>query len=337
MSTLYDVESSYWNVSFAQEKLRYADESVEIASKLLNDSKVRFGTGKMSRMGLLEADAELAYRVALQTDAKRELDEAANLLKITMSNNKIDSRCLIRTTTNLFLSDSALNKKLFEDSISANLIKFQPDYLVNQYQSTREKTVVKYQSNQCFPSVNFTGSIGHYANGYNSQLAMANIKYYKLINWTAGIEARVPLLFGAKARSDLIAARLKSQAATDNIFAKEYELVNTLILIRERLESLRERIKKARIVVTAREKQLEVELGTIAAGKSNFRRLYEIEEDLANAKQWELESHVLFKLTRVQWGLICGTLLQEKGFETIKNDEPVLIEHLSGPYKYLLR
>jgi outer membrane protein TolC len=195
---------------------------------------------------------------------------------------------------------------------------------------------VGYQLNQCLPHLNFNTSIGRYAIGSTGQNALTNIGYFKMVDWSIGIEARVPLLFGTKARSDLIAARLKSQAALDNSDAKEYELLNTLILIKDRLESLKERIKKARNVVTIREKILNTEMSSIKTGKSNFRRAYALEENLSKAKQWELESHVLFKLTRLQWDLICGTLLQNKGFETVKNDKPVLIEHLSGPYKYLL-
>jgi outer membrane protein TolC len=89
MKIIGDVESAYFSLAFAEERYRFATESADVAEKLVQDAKARRLAGKLSVMGVVEAEAGWAQRRSEQSLRKRELWEAMNQLKLIVSSKKL--------------------------------------------------------------------------------------------------------------------------------------------------------------------------------------------------------------------------------------------------------
>ena len=77
MITLSTAEAHYWNLFLAQEQVRYFQDSLSTAEKILNDSRQRLEAGKGSELEVLEAESGVALRKAKLSDAEQHQDEAA--------------------------------------------------------------------------------------------------------------------------------------------------------------------------------------------------------------------------------------------------------------------
>src|SRR5689334_20737807 len=78
MLTISTAEASYWNLYMAQEQVRFFQESVSTAEKILNDGRARVQAGRGSELEVLEAESGLALRRSKLSEAEEKLYEAAN-------------------------------------------------------------------------------------------------------------------------------------------------------------------------------------------------------------------------------------------------------------------
>ncbi|HXE41744.1 MAG TPA: TolC family protein, partial [Candidatus Baltobacteraceae bacterium] len=62
MLTIYRAEGTYWNLYFAQEQIRFYDQSVSVAQEVLNDSKEKVKAGQGAELNVMEAQSALALR-----------------------------------------------------------------------------------------------------------------------------------------------------------------------------------------------------------------------------------------------------------------------------------
>jgi outer membrane protein TolC len=325
-----NVEEAYWNLCFAREKLRFADESAAIARKLVTDSRERLATGKMSRMQLVEAEAGLAYRLATRADRQQEMLDAVNQLKLLLSVDSIPGDALLLPTTKLFLTSQSIS---YIDSLRTQgpdslLDLVQPDILARSRERDKSETLVAYRKNQLLPELNLQGRYGINGQDRTAEGALFRMLEERNRAWSARIELRMPLLLNIEARNRLAAEKVRLRAAEKQLEATRYELRASIDILHRRLRALTERIRQAREVVNFRSRLLQVELARLEAGKSNYRLVYEIEEDLADARQWELESTMRFRVTTTRLSVLSGEILQRRGLETIEEGTPVLADFL---------
>ncbi len=324
-----ELQSAYWNMAFAQEKYRFALQSVGIAKKVVNDSRMRLKTGKMSPMDLMEADAGLAAREANLADAAQELLDAANQLKLLLSTDKIGNDALLFCTESIFVESSDSSKETSSDPSFASVFAFHPEYQVRLLELDKEDITLKYRAGQCLPALNAKGSYGF--NGFGNTAPDA---LYRLLNnpqpaWSAVLEVGLPLLGGVEARNLLAAQKLKKEAAEKNLSATKYQIANSFRIIIQRVSAHRDHARQANSVVVFRKRLLEVEFKKLDAGKSNNRLIYETEEKLSEARQWQLESNVRYRMAIVQKAKISGSMLKDFGLETLENGRTVISKFLT--------
>lgn len=332
MKTVYETESAYWNLAFMEEKHRIAIESVEIAKKLVRDGKERFRIGLMSQLDLDEAEAGLAIRLSNKADQMQELIEAVNRIKLLLSNNHISEDTWIQTITPLFIAAEQADEINKSNNVTPyEALKIQPDYLVRQYQLNRERISLNYEKNKKLPELNFNGSLGYNGFGRKASEAWRKITEKKQPTWSLGAKIEIPLFMGIQERNTLEASKLKKQMAEENLKAAEYEIISSVRSLRQRMEALRERITNAEKVINYRKRLLDAEFLRLQAGKSNVRIIYDAEEKLNEAKQSHLESILKYRETAMQFALVSGTLLHERGLEVMEDGKPMLSERLLRP------
>jgi outer membrane protein TolC len=192
----------------------------------------------------------------------------------------------------------------------------------------REKIVLGFQQDQRLPELNLKGSVGFNGLGDSLGKSMEKIGTFDFPSWSVGLELRVPMLLGIRERNKLEAAILKGKLAEARLEAMEYEIMNSIETLLLKVSTLRERVANAHKVVDFRKRMLDAELSRLEAGKSNTRLIYAAEEELTKARRWELESIAALREAMMRLAYFRGSVLLDKGFESIEGEQVLLSEQL---------
>ncbi|HAR63278.1 MAG TPA: hypothetical protein DCS13_07425 [Candidatus Margulisbacteria bacterium] len=314
METISQTESIYWELAYAQEKYKITQESTNIARNLVEDSTQRVLTGKMSELDLMEAQAGLELRLSQQAESYQELMDTMHRLKLLFSDNTISENIQIVAKDPIITPDT-LNEdvnKMREESLSLAM-KMQPDLLSRKHELEKDKIVVGYRTDQRLPELNIKTSYGLRGHGENLDQSLRQIQDKTYPGWTVDVEMKLPLFSGIKEQNDLDAAYLKKNLSEERIKATEYELTQTIENITLKISSLQKRIKSTKIIVDFQKKLLEVEIARMQEGKSNIRKVYEIEKERDEANRKALETIVRYREAIMQLVYIRGSLLIDKG------------------------
>jgi outer membrane protein len=329
METVTMAESAYWNLAFAQEELRMMSDSVEIARKIVDDSRERLEAGKMTELDLMEMEAELHVRLSQLADAEQNLFNSMVQLKLLLFDTRIrqDQRLIAADPT----VPTALERWNPEEERDFSLtwaLRAQPDFMMRLEELQRERIVLGFQQDQRLPELNLKGSAGFNGLGDSLGESMEKIGSFDYPAWSVGLELRIPVLLGIRERYGLEAAILKGKLAEARLEAMEYEIMNSIETLLLKVTTLRSRVENAHKVVEFRERMLETELSRMEAGKSNSQLIYAAEEKLTEARRWELESIAALREAMMQLAYFRGSVLLDQGFERIEGEQVVLSEQL---------
>jgi len=304
-------ESIYWELVVAQRQHELATASVEIAQRVLDDYKERMETGKVSELERYQAEAGLADRQAKQSAANQRLTEVMNALRNMFSDSIVKSNTLIVAVDQPTGNPGQVD--FFESmgrALDANA-----DYLSALRMLEKERIRVALAKNQRLPQVDLEASYG--LNGLGDSVAdswqTVTDSGYK--SWSVGIEMRIPLGGGKSARSESKAAKLRKRQALLSLKSLEVRLSNEVDTVIHSIENSRELIRSARVRAEFSQRLLDADLEHFKEGKSDSRRIFEIEEDLFEARLLELGSLIEHQKTLLMLELLEGSFLRNRGIE----------------------
>jgi outer membrane protein TolC len=330
---IYELENAYWKLCYMQEKLNFAAQSVAIAQEIVEDGKLQVKAGKISPLEAVEASAGLAARLSNFADARKELISAANDLKILIAGRSFLNDSIIQPSTSLHMTQHDSAEDLGPEPKFDDIAAIQPDYLQKKYELDKERLACDYQTNQCLPEVNFKGSYGYLVTGSSSDVMWRNFSdplyRSRCPTYSAEIELRIPLGMNVKERNLLTAEKRTLQAAESMLFSTKIQIENYLSVTRKRIHDLRRNLGNATIVVEYRKTLLAAEIKRQKAGKSTFRKIFEIEEELTKSLEWEMENILDYRSSKVGKARLTGRILLDKKLEAIDNGKPVLAPRLT--------
>lgn len=329
METLTMAESAYWNLALAQEELNMMSSSVEIARKILEDSRERVKAGKMTELEVMEAEAELHIRLSQLADAEQNLFDRMVQLKLLLVNNAIGQEQRLVAADPVV--STALKRWDLEEQREFSLtwaLRAQPDFMVRFEELQRERIVLGFQQDQRLPELNLKGSAGFNGLGDSFGESLEKIGSFDYPSWSVGLELRIPTSLGIREKYGLEAAILRGKLAEVRLDTLEYEIINSIETLLQKVMTLRSRVENAGRVVEFRKRMLDAELSRMEAGKSNSRLIYAAEEELTEARRWELESIAALREAVMQLAYFRGSVLLDKGFERIEGEQVVLCEQL---------
>ncbi len=334
---IYELENAYWKLCYAQEKLGFAAKSVDVAREIVEDGKLQVRAGTISPLEAIEASAGLAARLSNFSDARKDLIAAANDVKLLIVGRMFLNDSIILATTNLRITQQDSAEDRSRDPSFDEIAAVQPDYLQKKYEVDRERLARDYQANQCLPEVNLKGSYGYLVTGSSSDVMWRNFSdpFYRLRcpTYSAEVELRIPLGMNIKERNLLAAEKRNVQAAESFLISTRIQIESYLSATRKRIDDLRKNLDNATIVVQYRTTLLAAEIKRQKAGKSTFRKIFEIEEEVTKSLEWEMENILDYRSSKAAKARLTGTTLLEKKLETIENGKTVLVPHLTQEFK----
>jgi len=314
MGTVFDAASTYWELYLAQERYKVRQDSVRIASELLQHNREWASAGRMAETEVMEAEAGLALRKSLESAAGQEMTSAMNRVRSFFSSSTAEEEMPVRATDKLRVEivDADFNQSYIR------ALKLRPEYLSTRRKIEREGIRVEFAKNQRWPQLDLKASYG--INGLDTS-ASGSWKYaadFDYEAYTVGVELRIPIVGGTKSRSELRAAKKRKKQSLLELKAVEVALANATDTAVQSLQSAKEQVLYYENAVSLRKRLLDVEMERFRAGKSDSRLLLEREGDLLVAREAELESLVNYKKAALELGRAEGTLLVSHGIEVME-------------------
>ncbi len=305
------VESIYWDLFVAQERLALRNASVSAADRLLGENRERVREGKMAEIELVEAEAGLAQRHSAASEAAQHLVEISGRLRTLFAEPVDQPNFVLKASdTPAPAAPAPAIAEALTDSVALH-----PEYLTRLYRAEQEKVRVAYAKNQRWPQVDLKASYGYNGLGDDYPGAWDNIETHDHESWSVGVEMRLPMLLGIRQRNTLNAAQAHGREALLNLKAAEVEIANNIFTAQRKVESLQSVASNYDEVAAAGERLLKNEKNRFLEGKTDSRRLLEIENQYSDAKVAALESRGEYEKARVEFEMACGRLLKLRGLD----------------------
>jgi len=332
MDTLYQVESTYWNLYYTIEDLVSKQKSMQRAEDLLREFKIRIDAGTLAPIEVYQAEAEVALRSQDVIVAEFAVKEAEDNLKAALNlydNDKYWNITLVPT-------EPPMMEKIYPDlneCITTALDK-RPDYKEAKLNIRAADIQVKYSKNQTLPRIDLLGSLGtsgiagkpastagafgflyqgtkspwdgHWKDVYDR---MDNGDYY---SYLIGVKIEFPLE-NRIARSQYSKAKLQAAQAVTGLKSSETQIINEVRDAVRKVETSEKLIDSATASLRLAQEKLKAEEKKYSVGMSTAHDVLEFQEDLAKA-----ESSLIFAKTGYNKSIanlmrVKGVLIEEKG------------------------
>ena len=316
MLTLSQAEVAYWNLYYAQEQLRFFEESVSVAESILNDSQEKLKAGQSSELEVLESQSGLALRKTKQNEALQSYYEAMSQVRaFTGASPMEQARTLhaldIPAVTNAPDSYAESFQKAFE---------LNPDYLMQRKKVAEEKLRLDVSRNQLLPNLNVKAAYGYNGLGRTpgESWNLAERGYFP--SWSLGAELTVPLGGNFKGRHQFAAAQLTYQGAIINLESVQTQIANALEVSIQKARSWQDSIQSYQTVVHFNEALLKTQRERLNVGKIEPRKVLEVEADLLDSRQSLAQAVVQLRRAGLQLQIVGGTLLKDRGMDLSRDE-----------------
>lgn len=308
--------ATYWDLVLAKEKVKLRAESVQVAEKILDDNRARLKTGKMAETEVLEAEAGVALRKALEIDAKKQCVVAEN-----------DALTLFAAHAAAYAAGIDVNEPLILESIPydyqasiTRAFELRPEYMASKQRLTQERVRLVYAENQRWPELDLKASYGLNGLNYDRSDAWDDMESSDYDTWSVGFELRIPLFGDQKTASELAQVKQRKRKALLEMKAIEVALANAVDTAIRNLRSTTEQADHSANVAKLNNRLLEVELLRLNAGKSNSRLVLEKEDDFRSAREAELEALIDQRKAVLELEMAEGSLLSRYNIDVMGSE-----------------
>ncbi len=321
--SIYQVMAAYWDLVFSIETKKVKEQSVEVANRLLEDTKRRLERGLAARIDVTQAEAGRASQLEGILTADAAVHNTTDRLK------RLVDPSLLREETLLAPVDPPLapggdleERRAVEESLELAMSK-RPELRQLRTQLLSQDVRIAKARNDRLPRADLVtaGSL----NGVEGTLAESNkeVRSSDFYDYSALLSFEYALE-GSSARAALQGAELEKR----RLILQARNLENqVLVEIREAVRAIKtneKRIEATRHARRLAQEQLEGELNRNEHGLSTTFRVLDVQEDLVLARTNELKALIDYTLSQHKLDQVTGTLLEKNGVILKENLHPRL-------------
>lgn len=316
MQVLAGAEAAYWDLYIAQERVAFRADSVRVAEQILEDNKARVEAGRMSDLEVQQAEAGLALRQAQHFEALQQQIETSSRLKTFFS------ELMESAQSSIVATDSPVIESLELNQAEAHRLAttLHPDYLLRIHRLEQDNIRLAFARNQVLPQVDLQASYGFNGLGETASEAWRKAEDGDFVSWSVGVQVRVPLGGGVRARNELGAARARARQGLLGLEAAGIELSNELTVGMERVMNHYQQVARHRRIVAMNEALLGTELARLELGQSDSRKVLDAEEQLTEARERLASSMARYMVAMLELELSNGTLLLNRSADPMQSD-----------------
>ncbi|MDE3068727.1 MAG: TolC family protein [Verrucomicrobiota bacterium] len=320
MLTVYQAESAYWNLDFAQEQVRFFDESVAVAREVLNDTRQKLKAGQGAELDVLEAQSALALRNTKRNEAVQGYYDALGRLQMLTGAWPDPHRPVSSSPEFRVLDDARTTnappdyESCFQQAFSLN-----PDYLIQEKKIRQDRVRYRVANNQLLPELDLKAAYGFNGLGANPDDSWQVAASEDYPSWSVGLELIVPLGGNLKGRNLYHAARLSLQESALKLRGVQTQIANTLNIAIRKARAWRQSIQSYRTVVRYNEELLKTELARLEAGTVDAHKVLEVEADLLDSRQDLAGALTQYRGALLEIEVSDGSILKDRGLDVTRD------------------
>ncbi|HWL14441.1 MAG TPA: TolC family protein [Opitutus sp.] len=280
INTATNVIIAYSDVAYAQQFLRIAHRSRELAAGLLAENEKRFRIGSMSESDVTQARARTATRDEAILYAEQALRDSINRLRQLIGETQFPVN-----PENLIVdppqapADGAIHPA--EDLKLA--YENRPDYQAARLGVVKRRANDASARNQLLPQIDFVGSYGYSGLDREFSVARRMVRDYDNRSYSAGVVVSIPLTF-AEGRGRARSARLQLRQAEADIERIEQDIAVSIASAAGQIETTRRRVAANRAAYELAKEALDNELKRLRAGTSSTFFVLNLQGELAGVE-----------------------------------------------------
>jgi outer membrane protein TolC len=331
-----DVMKQYYDVIFTRENIAVQKEGIELAEKLLGDTRKRSQEGVAANNDVVVAEAGIYQR-------KEEL-LAAELLYIERQNAL---QLLFRRSNDVY---SRSTRVMPADSLSDRMPVTSRNHLMglavnNRYEVKQAEEFINARNaqaqlahNQSLSRLDFVASGGLHGLDGNVGQTYSKAFQSQAPEWTAGFQFSVPLNKDNQKATERLAYRQQEQAV------KQAEKLRVQVLLEVDTVYNRVQINQDRLFATRKSREAarqsaDAELKRLQQGVSTSYQVLQLQRNYSQAKSREMAALADFNKSIVDLDLITATLLKNLGINITEpapavvpvSPEPKIVKLAAAP------
>lgn len=279
IDTVTNVIGAYSDLAYAQQALRIAQRSRELAAGLLSENEKRFKVGSVSESEVTQARARTASRDEQILVAQQSVRNAVNRLRALMGETAfpIDPATPLVEPAEVIdapLDPAADLKKAYDD---------RPDYQAAKLGLVKRRANDAYARNQMLPQVDFVGSYGYSGLDKEFSVSRRMVRDHDNRSYSAGVVVKIPLTF-AQERGRARSARLQLHQGEADLLRLEQDIAVAIASAAGEIETTRKRVAANRTAYDLAKQALDAEIKKFRAGSSSTYEVLGLQQELIGAE-----------------------------------------------------
>ncbi|MEQ1758311.1 MAG: TolC family protein [Vicinamibacterales bacterium] len=314
-TTTRTVRNAYWELAFALASLQVQQQSLELAQESLRNTQARINIGTTPPIDLVEAEAEMATRQEAVILSEAQIDEAEDTLRALIYNPSTPDFWSLRIEpTDLPAFEPA---RVNVDTVVRSALGQRTD--LQQARKTLEANdvTIRYMRNQILPDVTASVDYGLSGTGGTQFLrgtgfpgpiigettrgfapVLGDIFTNAFPAWTVSLNVNYPLGHSTQ-EANLARARLQYSQSQAQIRNQELQVVSQVRSVARQVATNEQRVQTTRVSRELAERRLDAEQRKFAAGTSTSFIVFQVQRDLAQARNNELRAVLDFNRSLV--------------------------------------
>jgi len=305
IDTITNVIRLYNDLWFAQENLKTARRSRDLAQQLLDENEKRVKIGSMAPADVTVARTRVASAEEDIEIAERGLLDAQNFFRQLLTDSvrpQLDVPLTIATpaTPEVPVIDRVGDlQRAFE---------LRPDYQQSKALVDAAKAQSSAARSGLLPQVDFVGSYGYNGSGDTFREAVRDARSRETESWSAGAVVSLPIPL-REGRGRYTAAKFNLQRAETELQRVEQDIVVRVGNAAGRIESAARRVETARLGRRLADESLVAEQKRLQVGQSSTFTVLQFQEVLARAEISEYRAIADYNQALAEYNRQIGTTL----------------------------
>lgn len=306
---LNQVQRTYFAILSLRDNLQYRQTSVELARRLLKDSRAKVKAGALPPVEELQAEVGLQLRERERLDAERLYHDALDRLAV-----------LLNANGPLEVVGALGEPELTPDEEGGVISALQkrPDLGRIKAQLDRLQLEQRLAHNRLFPRLDLVASYGHAGLDRRFSNSFDDLAEDDLRRWEVGLTLATPL-GNRSARSDYQRARLLRQSTQAQMSQLQVEVRQQVRAVIRLFEVSRKKIAATRLGSQLAEEELRLMLKRHEVGLATTRQVLETEKDLAEARTLYSEALAEYNVAVKDYYYTTGQLLEHEGVHFVRD------------------
>jgi len=313
--TTRTVRNAYWDLAFAIASLGVQQQSLELAEESLRNTQARIAIGTTPPIDVIEAEAEVATRQEAVIVAEAQIQESEDILRALIFNPSDPDFWTLRIEPTELPAFEPVRIDL--DGVVRNALDRRTDLQQSRKTLEANDVTIRFMRNQILPDVTasldygvsgiggsqfirgsgFPGPIvGTTTRGFGSVLG--DIFTNAFPTWTLGLSINYPVGQSTQ-EANLARARLQYSQAQTQLRNQELQVVTQIRSSARQVATNEQRVQTTRTSRELAERRLEAEQRKLAAGTSTNFVVFQVQRDLAVARNNELRAILDFNRSLV--------------------------------------